>query len=680
MHNKKLSLTLLVVVAIGAINLSFMMMGKILDLTALFNYSNQDIPVFIDNDNTPANNRLTDEIATLGRVLFYDKQLSLNASISCASCHKQEFAFGDTSIVSKGFDGQLTERHAPRLMNMSHNVVDSVFWDHRVGSLEEQPLLTLANSVEMGFSGTNGQPTLDSLINRLNKIDYYRTLFQFAFGDERASKDKVGKALSQFVRSIVSFDSKYDIGRAQVSNDNVDFPNFTDQENFGKSLFISPFPRIVSPFEMNPEPRMFFGCANCHLNPTFSQARGFRGNNGVIGVAGDTTKIDISVVRSPTIRNVMQPNGTENGPFMHDGSLADLRAVLEHYTFVSYNPENTNLSIGMGGTILDFDHRRPMSMEQADALIAFMATLTGTDIYENPKWSDPFDNNGMITIKDMVCDGNPVTTTIDVGHCEGDNSYGYSEEGIYVDTFIGTNGCDSVRTLNLTVYPTFEASLMVQLCPGDSIFGSYKETGDYTLNLQSDQGCDSLIFLSLIINEFPEIFQDTTICSGESYEGYTDPGMYDLIYQSALGCDSIVSLNLDVVQSYADTISIEICEGEEYDGYTTTGQYTNSYIATTGCDSSEVIDLVVLPLTDTACQPSKTSEQYKLAVKIYPNPVVDELVIELEEKGIFSLDIFTIQGQQIKSMSMINIKSIVDLRITFVPNYKRLLRFNVTAV
>lgn len=369
-----------------------------IDLANLYNYADIDLPPYIEADNTPPDNEITNEIATLGRVLFYDKHLSLNNSISCAGCHIQAYAFGDTALVSKGFDGELTERHAPRLINLTYNFQDEIFWDSSVSSLEMQPELTLANSVEMGFSGTNGQPTLDSLINRLSQIDYYNTLFEFAYEDDEITVDRLNKSLAQFVRSIVSFDSKYDEGLLAVGDDFYDFPNFTTQENFGKSLFISPFPPLINP-ETDPDhpPVEFFGCGACHRFPEFGFVAVGGGNNGVIGVAGNPDAIDITVDRSPTLRDLINPQGLENGPFMHDGSLKNIEEVMEHYSFIPKNIENTNQNSFLGGDD-DFAHFVPMSDEQVAAMEAFLKTLTGSDVYSNPKWSDPFNADGTLTI------------------------------------------------------------------------------------------------------------------------------------------------------------------------------------------------------------------------------------------------------------------------------------------
>src|SRR5690606_28940623 len=180
------------------------------------------------------------ESATLGRVLFYDNNLSVNNTIACASCHQQQFAFSDTARLSVGLDGGLTGRHSMRLVNARFSTEQKFFWNERAMSLEDQTTRPIQDHVEMGFSGQNGKPDLDSLIRKLEGIDYYERLFTLAFGTSEITEEKIQKALAQFIRSIQSFDSKFDAGRAMVNNDVVDFPNFTMQENMGKRLFLDP--------------------------------------------------------------------------------------------------------------------------------------------------------------------------------------------------------------------------------------------------------------------------------------------------------------------------------------------------------------------------------------------------------------------------------------------------------
>ena len=188
--------------------------------------------------------------------LFYDKKLSANNTISCASCHKQQFAFGDTAVQSLGLTGGLTGRHSMRLINTRFSTEVKFFWDERASSLEDQTSRPIQDHVEMGFSGTLGDPDIDSLVRKLNDIGYYNRLFEFVYGDTVITEGRIQNALAQFIRSIQSFDSRYDAGRAMVANDGANFPNFSTLENLGKSLFLAPPPTGA-------------GCQGCHRAPEF---------------------------------------------------------------------------------------------------------------------------------------------------------------------------------------------------------------------------------------------------------------------------------------------------------------------------------------------------------------------------------------------------------------------------
>jgi len=375
--------------------LSVLLIGGTVDLDSLFNYANQDIPDYITRDNTN-NNLIDDKTATLGRVLFYDKNLSSNGSISCASCHLQERAFGDPEVQSIGVNG-LTGRHSMRLVNPRFSDEVHFFWDERALTLEQQTTQPIQDHLEMGYSGTNGDPNLEDLIEHMGSLDYYQTLFSFAYGDATITEDRMQQALAQFIRSIQSFDSAFDEG-LEATNDLVaPFPNFTAQENQGKLLFLNP-----------PGPGGGAGCASCHQPPEFSIDR-FTTNNGVITVAGMPGEIDITNMRAPSLRDVINPDGTVNSPLMHDGSFTSLLEVVNHYNSIPDNPENTLLDArleGPGGQPQQLN----LSGAQKQAIIAFLGTLTGSDIYTNEKWSDPFDPDGSIE----VIGGNLGISEIDV--------------------------------------------------------------------------------------------------------------------------------------------------------------------------------------------------------------------------------------------------------------------------
>ena len=373
--------------------LAVVLISGTVDLNNLLNYSNQPMPDYILKNNEPANNRTTDAGATLGRVLFYDKNLSINNTIACASCHHQEFAFGDTAVQSLGYDGGHTGRHSMRLANARFGNENRFFWDERAASLENQTTQPIRDHIEMGFSGVFGNPTFDSLLRKLSAIPYYPVLFTAAYGTSEITELKIQRALAQFVRSIQSFDSKYDVGRAQVANDGQPFPNFTPQENMGKNLFLTPPPNGA-------------GCQGCHRAPEFDIDPGSR-NNGVIGVIGDTSIVDLTITRSPSLRNLTRANGTVNTPMMHTGSFRTLDQVIGHYIQIPNNPNNTNLDPrlrGPGGV----PQNLPFTQAQRDALAAFLRTLSGTAVYTDARWSSPFDSAGNITVI-------PVTQPTSVG-------------------------------------------------------------------------------------------------------------------------------------------------------------------------------------------------------------------------------------------------------------------------
>jgi cytochrome c peroxidase len=187
--------------------------GTNIDPDNPINYSGQPVPAYITKDNsriTPVNNAK----ATLGRVLFYDKALSIDNSVSCASCHKQQFAFSDTALISAGVAGGVTVRHSMRLVNTRFAVESKFFWNERAASLEAQTTMPVQDHAEMGFSGQNGRPGIADLIAKLKGIKYYQELFTSAYGDVNITETRLQECLAGFVRSIQSFDSKYDAGRA----------------------------------------------------------------------------------------------------------------------------------------------------------------------------------------------------------------------------------------------------------------------------------------------------------------------------------------------------------------------------------------------------------------------------------------------------------------------------------
>ncbi|MFN3199559.1 MAG: cytochrome-c peroxidase [Bradymonadia bacterium] len=363
-------------------------------------------------NNTPPDNPITDAGATLGRVLFYDRRMSLNGEVACASCHDQTKGFSDHRVKSVGFDGGETGRQSMPLINLRHFPRGPMFWDQRAATLEEQVLMPIQDEVEMGM-------TLDALVERLSATDYYPPLFEAAFGDGTITSDRISRALAQFLRSIVSYGSRFDAEVAVTRDLTVDFPGFTAAENRGRAIFFG----LHEP--TNPEaPHLPGLCGNCHMfaNPTmFVGPEGTPGalppnappldnlgifhqldpiNNGFTdpdddGVGGVTGNEDeMGAFKVSSLRNVAL-----TAPYMHDGRFETLEEVVAHYN------EGVEFHPNLGPGLLSFDTTRPLgadnmptavrlnlSAEDQAALVAFLHTLTDESIATDERWSDPFPN------------------------------------------------------------------------------------------------------------------------------------------------------------------------------------------------------------------------------------------------------------------------------------------------
>jgi cytochrome c peroxidase len=353
--------------------------GSNIDLKNLPNYANQTIPTYITKDNS-VGNKITDAKATLGRVLFYDKNLSIDNTVACASCHRQEVAFGDTDIASKGVSGGLTGRHSMRLINARFRREVKFFWDERAVSLEQQSTQPIKDHAEMGFSGQNGRPSITDLLAKLQKIGYYNELFRFVYGDVNVTEARLQESLSQFVRSIQSFDSKYDIGRAAVANDAQNFPNFSALENAGKALFLAPPQFDVNGSRIGGG----LGCGGCHQAPEFDIDPN-TGNNGVVGKIG-VQGLDLTNTVSPTLRDVANVDGRANSPMMHNGAFPALINVLGHYNDKVADNPLLDRRLKPNNRV----QRLNMTTQETEAVIAFLRTLAGKNVYTASQWSNPF--------------------------------------------------------------------------------------------------------------------------------------------------------------------------------------------------------------------------------------------------------------------------------------------------
>jgi cytochrome c peroxidase len=315
----------------------------------------------IPGDNTPAGNPITDAGATLGRVLFYDRRLSVNDRVSCASCHQQRFGFSDTARVSRGFAGALTPRHSMALAFARVYPNGRFFWDERAPTLEAQVLLPIQDAGEMGL-------TLDALLAKLRATPYYAPLFTAAFGTPEISTDRVSRALAQFVRALLPTASRFD--RAFVAGTGA--PNFaavfTPEEQLGEQLY-----------------RGRAGCARCHGQA--AQVMVAPANNGL-----DASPTDAGAgqgrFKAPSLRNVaVRP------PYMHDGRFRTLEEVVAFYDSGVQAGPGTDprlLRAGPGSP----PARLGLSATERAALVAFLRTLTDEAFLTDPRLADPFPAGG----------------------------------------------------------------------------------------------------------------------------------------------------------------------------------------------------------------------------------------------------------------------------------------------
>ena len=356
----------------------------------LYRYTATETPGFVDDatlrrhDNTAKNNPLTDAGATLGRVLFYDRQLSRNNTISCGSCHHQKNSFTDPRQFSVGFDGRRTERNSMSIVNLRfthvHENQPGFFWDERAKTLEALVLMPIEDQVEMGMK-------LPELEAKLQKLAYYPPLFRSAFGSPKVSSERIAKAVAQFMRSMVSLDSKFDrVAKVVGNNYSRDFPDFSAAENLGKSLFIDGLDGVTE-----------IGCVHCHVPPTFAMPQSFNvgldlvsrdkglGARGVPSNDPFTPSNDGKFKASP-LRNVAL-----TAPYMHDGRFKTLEQVIDHYSDGVHPNPNLGLAVAEDddlkvGSKSGFKY----TAKQKAGLVAFLKTLTDEKFINDPRFSDPF--------------------------------------------------------------------------------------------------------------------------------------------------------------------------------------------------------------------------------------------------------------------------------------------------
>lgn len=285
----------------------------------------------------------TPERVRLGRWLFFDKRLSADGTISCATCHRPENAFSEPTAVSTGIRGQVGGRKAPTVVNLAWTIYPHFFWDGRADSLEEQALGPVANPIEMGN-------THEAMIQTLSGIGQYERYFAEAFGSPEITKDRIAQAIADYERTRMSGNSSVDRWRQEEQEDAV-----SEQVKQGHALF--------------------FGkaeCNQCHLGDNYtdslfhnlgvgwdSQTKTFKDEGRAIVTKAPE---DRGAFKTPGLRDV-----TKHAPYMHDGSIATLREVVEHYN--KGGQANPHLSPKI--------RELKLTAAEIDALVAFMEALDG---------------------------------------------------------------------------------------------------------------------------------------------------------------------------------------------------------------------------------------------------------------------------------------------------------------
>jgi cytochrome c peroxidase len=311
--------------------------------------------------------------------------------VSCATCHLQAKGFASPEKFSVGIEGRKGDRNAMGLANARWAAGGRFFWDERASSLEEQVLEPIKNPLEMGHD-------VATAVAAVGADPAYAPLFTRAFGDPKATEERVARAMAQFIRAMVSYRSRYDEALADAGSLLSDFRKFTPEENRGKAIFLGQADRSSRG-----------NCATCHLrafaffNPAdpVRQAAIFQvdqartngldaeivsGDNGV----GDRTlnPRDFGRFRVPDLRNVEL-----TAPYMHDGRFATLEDVVDFYSDAVQPHPNLDPQL-IGGRPGQRNPRpRLMRLSEADkaALVAFLKTLTDHELARDPKFSDPFE-------------------------------------------------------------------------------------------------------------------------------------------------------------------------------------------------------------------------------------------------------------------------------------------------
>lgn len=333
------------------IHVKYIVVGLVLLLTVFFSCQNDesngyivDKPLHFPEIVSPDDNQLTIERVALGKKLFYEQALSIDSSISCATCHLPQFAFTDAKVKSIGVENRVGARNAPALINLAYE--QFFFRDGGVSNLETQAMSPINNEAEMAHG-------IHEAASRLAQSDDYQQLAKSAY-DREMSAYVVVRALSAFQRTLISGNSRFD-SYFYEGNESI----FSESEKRGKTIF--------------------FGkgnCSNCHNGFNLTHF-GFE-NNGLYESYEDKGRSRITLLaedegkfKVPTLRNI-----EKTAPYMHDGSLLTLEAVIEHYNNGGQFHFNQS----------EFVKPLGLTEQEKKDLVNFLRTFTDETFLNNPKF------------------------------------------------------------------------------------------------------------------------------------------------------------------------------------------------------------------------------------------------------------------------------------------------------
>ncbi len=296
------------------------------------------VPLGLPALPVPEDNPMTGEKIQLGKLLYFDKRLSKDGTIACATCHDPQIAWAEGESTSTGINGQVGGANSPTVINAAYATAQ--FWDGRAASLEEQALGPIENPIEMGHK-------LDDLVPQLNEIADYKERFQKVFGTDVTSVG-IAKAIAAFERTVLSGNSPYDKFK------NGDENALTDVQKKGMELFDDA------------------GCSTCHAPPMFSNYKYYNAGVGMAKEPPDAGRKavtgkekDLGKFRVPPLREV-----ANTGPYFHDGSCDALEKAVA--MMASGGKDNPNLSVMMKAV-----GAAELSEEDQASIVEFLKALSG---------------------------------------------------------------------------------------------------------------------------------------------------------------------------------------------------------------------------------------------------------------------------------------------------------------